>query len=87
MHSLVFGNSFVFSVKKLDHGTKLQVDALLQVLKNNPFHPRLHTKPLHGKLAGFYSFRIGRDYRAVFKFLDNKKIFLLRVKHRKEVYK
>ncbi|MBI2459523.1 MAG: type II toxin-antitoxin system RelE/ParE family toxin [Parcubacteria group bacterium] len=52
-----------------------------------PFHPLLHAKRLSGKLAGLLSFRITRDWRVIFQFNDPETIQLLRVKHRKDVYR
>jgi len=45
-------------------------------------------KSLQGVLGGLYRYRVG-DYRVVFEIEDNKIIVLivLRIKHRKEVYK
>lgn len=87
MYHLVFGGDFVVSARKLSRVVKLQLDSYIQTFQNEPFHPKLHTKPLRGKLAGSYSFRLGRDYRVIFKFIDNKTVLLLRAKHRKDVYK
>ncbi|HDH31673.1 MAG TPA: hypothetical protein ENH26_02770 [Candidatus Wolfebacteria bacterium] len=53
----------------------------------NPFNSKLHTKPLIGKLKGFYSFRITRGWRVIFNFLNHQKIFLIDVAHRKDIYK
>lgn len=87
MYSLVFGNEFLNSVKKLDPPVKRNINARLKLLEQNPFHPKLHTKPLQGKLTGFYSLRVGRDYRVVFKFLEGGVIVLLRADRRDKIYK
>ncbi len=49
--------------------------------------PKLHSKPLVGKLKGFYSFRITRNWRVIFSFLDRETIFLIDVAHRKDIYR
>ena len=87
MYSLVFGENFLSSVKKLDIKLKRKINSQLKILQQNPFHSRLHTKPLHGQLAEFHSLRIGRDYRLVFKFTNNKTLLLVAVEHRSKVYK
>lgn len=87
MYSVVLGDGFVASVKKLDNQVKVRINDALPTLQKDPFHLKLHTKPLRGNLKGAYSFRVSRDYRVIFKFLDNKIIFLLRAKHRKDIYK
>ena len=57
------------------------------ILQNNPFHPLLHTKKLTGQLAGFFSFRITRDYRVIFEFSDPDTLRLIRAADRKEIYR
>lgn len=84
---LIFGEGFLASVKKLGKKIILKVSENLKLLQQNLFNSKLHTKPLHGKLAGFYSFRIGRDYRIIFRFLNNRTILLITASHRKEIYK
>ena len=87
MYLLVFGGNFLSSIKKLDKKLKVRIDGQLKLAQQNPFHPQLHSKSLHGKLGDFYSFRIGKNHRIVFKFLPNKTIQLLTIKHRREAYK
>ncbi len=87
MHSLVFGGRFLNSAKKLEEKLKLRLKKNLDSLSDNPFHLYLHTKPLTGELRGLYSFRLGRDFRVIFKFLDNKEIHLIDITHRKDIYR
>ena len=47
---------------------------------------RLHIKKLHG-LDGVFSFRITREYRALFYFHDKEVIVFFAVGHRKDVYR
>lgn len=58
----------------------------IEILSQNPYSSVLHTKPLSGELAGFYSFRITREWRAVFRFNSIEEIQLLLVGHRKDIY-
>ena len=87
MHTILFGDGFFNSVKKLVKSIAIKINSQLSFLQQDPFHAKLHTKPLHGNLAGFYSFRVGRDYRIIFKFIGNKTILLVVVAHRREVYR
>ena len=51
--------------------------------------PMKNSKPLTGFFLGLYHFRIG-DYRAIFRQEKNKDIvilLILRIKHRKDIYK
>jgi addiction module RelE/StbE family toxin len=78
---------FLDASARLPKQQQNKLGTLLQRLAQNPFHPQLHTKPLHGNLTGLYSFRITRDWRVVFEFLDPSAIRLLRVAHRKDMYR
>jgi len=88
MYKLVFGSKFLRSAEKLDKRLKLKLKSSLDVLSQNPFHPNLHTKSLSGKLAGFYSFRLSRDYRVIFELISSEGvIYLLKVGDRKDIYR
>ncbi len=87
MYRLVFGKHFLKSAEKLDQRMKPKLKESLDFLAKDPFHPALKAKPLTGNLSGYYAFRLGKDYRVVFVFLHNRKIYLLFVGHRKDVYR
>ncbi len=86
MYTLLLRDSFVASAKRLNIKTKVRLNTKLHAFASNPFYSTLHTKPLHGKLDGLHSFRIGRDYRVVFQFLQNKTIALVDIARRDKVY-
>jgi len=87
MYRLVFGKKFFVSAKKLNEPLKPKLKSCLDILSLNIFHPLLHAKPLTGKLSGFYSFRLGRDYRIIFKIIFSEEIFLIEIGDRKDIYK
>lgn len=87
MIELLYGKQFLKSAKKLPDAKQKQLAQLLEHLQKNPYHPLLHTKQLSGSLLGFLSFRIGREWRVIFEFLDPETIQLLRVAHRKDIYR
>jgi len=87
MVSLVYSQHFLKSAKKLPSLIKEKLATKLELLQENPFHPLLHTKSLTGKLFGFYSFRITREWRVIFQFLAPEVIKLIEVAHRKDIYK
>ena len=84
---VVYSRDFIKSVKLTPKPIKRKLIILLEILKENPFHQKLHTKPLVGELRGFYSFRITRDWRVIFNFLDSQTIFLIDIAHRRDIYK
>lgn len=84
---LIFHPKFRKFAEKLPLILKEKLSELMEVLQDDPFSPLLHTKKLTGKLAGLHSFRITRDWRVVFKFIDQETIQLLRIDNRKDVYR
>lgn len=84
---VIYGADFIDSAKKLPEKLKIKLDKLIQILKENPFYPSLHTKHLSGKLSGLLSFRITRDWRVIFRFLEPDVIQLIETANRKDIYK
>ena len=87
MLELVFTDSFRKEAKKLPSGFQNKLAQNLELLRENPFHPLLHVKRLAGALAGFYSFRITRDWRVIFSFSDEETIKLIDIGHRRDIYR
>jgi len=69
-------------IKKLDPSTKNHVGKSLLKLQNNP---SFYSEKLINSEIGTYRFRIG-DYRVIFD-IEGKDIVILRVGHRKDIYK
>lgn len=66
MIALRYHKNFLISAKQLPREYQEKLTHLLLLLEENPFHSLLHTKRLNGRLAGFLSFRIARDWRVIF---------------------
>ena len=81
-----FKKGFQKSAQFLSNQQREKLSELVVLLAEDPFHPKLHTKSLDGKLAGLFSFRITRDWRVMFKFVSSKEVLVVKVRHRKEVY-
>ena len=84
---IVYSSDFVRLTKVTPKPIQRKLANLLEILQNDPFHPKLHTKPLVGKLKGFYSFRVTRDWRVIFVFLNPETISLIDIAHRKDIYR
>lgn len=87
MIRIVYSKNFLKSAKRLTPDVKRKLAKLLEFLQVNPFHPLLHTKHLTGRLSGFLSFRITRDYRVIFRFLGAETVHLIRAADRKDIYR
>lgn len=87
MNQLRYKKEFLKKFVALPKGIQAAYAELEKEFIENPFHPHLHTKGLHGKLRNHYSFRITRDYRVVFEFAAEAEIHLITVGHRRDIYK
>ena len=84
---IIYSNDFLKAARLVPKEVQKKLANLLEIFKGNPFYPQLHTKPLVGKLKSFYSFRITRDWRVIFRFINQQEIFLIDIAHRKDIYK
>lgn len=80
MITLRYHKNFLVSAKHLPKEYQNKLVRFLTLLQENPFHSLLHTKRLSGKLAGFLSFRITRDWRVIFQFNDPETIQVYKYK-------
>ncbi len=87
MIQILYSKNFLKSANCLPKEIQKKLAKLIKILQEKPFHPVLHTKYLTGELAGFLSLRITRDWRVIFQFLSPQTIQLLRVAHRKDIYR
>ncbi|MBI3631770.1 MAG: type II toxin-antitoxin system YoeB family toxin [Candidatus Staskawiczbacteria bacterium] len=58
-----------------------------KIFRQNPFHSSLGTEKLKPKEKEYWSFRIDKSYRIVFRFLDNNKIAFLNCGHHNWIYR
>jgi len=86
MYSLYLEKRFISSTKKLTVAVNKELEKNLKQLSQDPLHPHLRLKPLHGLLSGFYSFRV-KEHRVIIEFLKDKKIRILAIERRDKVYK
>lgn len=87
MISILYGRHFLRSARDLPNAQQEKLATLLELFRESPFHSKLHTKHLAGKLSGLYSFRITRDWRVIFQFLSPEEIQLIEAAHRKDIYR
>ena len=73
---IVFTKPFVKDYRGLPHEIQLLVDKSLLFLEENPKHPSLGIKKIHGASEKIFEGRVSRNYR--FTFQIEKDIYLLR---------
>lgn len=57
------------------------------LFRNNPFHNSLNTEKLEPKNRNAWSFRVDKNYRIVFRFLEGNKVLFLVVGPHKWIYR
>lgn len=87
MVQVITGPRFLKAAKALSVSHRHFLAALVEKLTIDPFHPQLHTKKLNGPFTGLFSFRLTRDWRVTFEFVDPKTVQLIDVAHRKDIYR
>lgn len=86
-NEIIYEEDFRRDVHDLPRKIQDKLGFLVEILRENPFDPRLHTKHLGSPLQGAFSFRITRDYRAGFEFSGPHTIRLLIADTRDKIYK
>lgn len=86
-NEIVYGGGFLKDVHNLPPEAQDKLAGLLELLRQNAFDPRLHTKALSAPLIGRFSFRITRDWRIGFRFTAPHTIYLLVADRRDRIYK
>lgn len=87
MISLEFSKLFLDSSQKLPEVEQRKLAKLLERFQRYPFDASLQTKKLKGELTGLFSFRVTRERRVIFQFINEKTIHLIKVVHRKDAYR
>ena len=82
MFDLVYTNRAVKDIKKLPAGIKSRIGQTLSRYREDPLG---YSEPLTNASLGTHRFRIG-DYRVIFD-LEGDDIVVLRVGHRKNIYR
>jgi mRNA interferase RelE/StbE len=74
-------------IKKLDRTAQTAILRFLKERLQPAENPRQWGKPLHGEKGGLWRYRVG-DYRLICDIQDEKiTVLVLRVGHRKDVYR
>lgn len=81
-YELVYTRRAHRDIKQLDEQTKLRIKRQLEFLSKSPL---TYAEKLTNSTLGDFRFRVG-DYRIIFD-IDDYKIVILRVGHRREIYR
>lgn len=86
-NEIVYGSGFLKDTNSIPKEVQEKLADLIEILIENVFDSRLHTKLLGSPLKDKYSFRITRDWRVGFKFLSSNCVQLIIVDRRDKIYK
>jgi mRNA-degrading endonuclease RelE of RelBE toxin-antitoxin system len=87
MIKIIYAARFEKQAARLEKRLQRKLAGLFGLMQENPYDPRLHTTPLSEPFAGIFAFRITRDWRVIFHFVDQGTVRILEVKHRKDIYR
>ena len=82
-YKISYKKSVSKDLKKID---KKQCIKLLNKIETDILKNPKSGKELTGNFSGLYSFRVG-DYRIIYSIIPDNEVIILRIAHRKEVYK
>ena len=84
MYKLLVDDKVVKDLQKIDHTWRVKILVSIKTkLVENPYLG----KKLVGDLSPYYRLRVG-DYRVLYEIIENKvMVIVVKVKHRKNVYK
>jgi len=86
MIKINYHREFIKEFKKLPDNIRSKLVSLEEIFREDPFGSSIYIKKLKGKLSSFFSFRVTRDYRVIFRFVSKDEVDFLSVRHRKDIY-
>jgi len=82
MYRILLTKRALKDLEKIDAETKTRIGNKLKILINDPLG---NSRKLSNPLIGIFRFRVG-DYRIIFD-MEKENIIILRIGHRKDIYK
>jgi addiction module RelE/StbE family toxin len=67
-------SAFKKAYRKLPLNIKKKAERQEEIFLVNPFDKRLKTHKLKGRLIGYWSYSIDRNYRILFRFINKNKV-------------
>ena len=87
MFTLIATDTFQEAYRRLPQSIRKKLDKQEAIFIANPFHPSLHTEKLVPKRLEYWSFRIDRKYRILFRFGSDRTIYLITAGTHDSVYR
>jgi len=87
MYEILATDEFTKRFRALPKGIQRKLEKQRRIFASNPFHPSLHTEKLQPKKREYWSFRIDRSYRVIFRFNTRNQVLLITVGTHDWVYR
>jgi len=87
MYEIYVTDTFKKLYLELPVSVRRKADKKTELFRQNPFHPSLRTKKLEPHQEEVWSFWVDKNYRIKFRFPEARKIHLLFIGDRKDIYR
>lgn len=87
MFEIIVTHEFIKQFQALPIVIKKKAVKQEKLFRQNPFYSSLRTEKLEPKGKQYWSFRIDKEYRVIFKFIGFNKVIFATVGHHHWIYK
>lgn len=87
MFSIIVTEEFEKRFRDLPKNIQKKLIKQESFLRENPLHPSLHTEKLQPKIKEYWSFRVDKSYRVLFRFTKKDELILITVGTHDWVYR
>ena len=87
MIEVLITEEFEKQYRKLPLSIQKKAEKKEQIFRQNPFYPSLCAEKLEPKSKEAWSFRIDREYRILFRYLNSNKVIFLACGHHNWIYR
>jgi mRNA-degrading endonuclease YafQ of YafQ-DinJ toxin-antitoxin module len=74
---IIYAPGFIRAYNKLSADIKRKAEIKEDLFKKDPFHPKLKTHKLSGKLKDRWSFSVDNSFRIIFRFVRRNLVYFL----------
>jgi toxin HigB-1 len=87
MLQIIITREFSARYQLLPDVIKKKAEKQEKLFRQNPFYPSLHTEKLEPRGKQIWSFRVDKNYRVLFRFVDGRNVVFLTVGTHDWIYK
>ncbi len=84
---IIFSKKFIKAYEKVSPSIQKKFDNRLTLFCKDQNNKILNCHGLHGTYAGYFSFNVTSDYRAIFEYVNSDKIELITIGTHAQLYK